>query len=512
MSEANPYRAFKTLTDLSEIELKYANILTRMVSFLADIAFALVLSVPLVIRAMDYFVMKAQQGQILLPFYHYLFAPIALTIVFFVWVICALFEASGLRGTPGKLLAGNEVVSGLGEQIDLKNAFTRQIVKFNFVLLIVFFPFVDIHIFTKLIVYVSLPITAINILLVVFHVDRQAFHDIASKTYVVHADKRSFFRPLILFPVAVLMGYSVLTWIKDNVVNEALSNIPQGAKESLFNTIIKGERNVIVQVGGENLVPASKAAPKSIQVSSAQAYEFIDDSIYKDALTKSIEKVVVINNPEQALLNIRKPAHMTMEYSGSYVYEFKTYIPKVPNLVVNPAAFSLIIDAAYDRIGSKLTPQVNDETLIEERVVEDQNYILVKKKVYFAQAAPVEKINGSVNLRLPINLKSEAFMVDNPAKEIKIGAQTFLITSVNDKSIEFVHDGSAEYFLGVVAYEKGSSAPLIGNMKVTRDQPMRAVYSYEFDRSIAKYEFNTALYFYLESFPFSNIAQQNSGS
>ncbi|MEZ4846925.1 MAG: RDD family protein [Bdellovibrionota bacterium] len=443
------------LSDDSEIELDYANIFTRGVSVIADIAFALLVSVPLIIHAMNYFVSRVQEGQLLLPFYHFLFAPISVFVIFFVWFVCAVLEWSFFRGTPGKWLTGIAVVTGLGHRIKFSKSFLRQVLKYNFMLLVVVFPFVNLDIFSKLILFVSVPIILFNAYLILFHIEKQSFHDIIASAYVIHKRKSRVIVPFLVLIASLWTSYSVILWIQDHVVLEAMNILPEGTKEAIVKSLVTGKRDITIDVGNhENFASSNKQKSKSLQTTASQAFEFVDDSIYKDALKQDIRKVVVVDDNHQ-ILNVKGPTYTTMEYSGSYTYEFQTYLPYVPNLAINPGAFNLVINAAYDRNGSMLTPRVEDPTLIEDRVLGDIRYILVKKKVLFAQSSPVEKVDGTITLRLPIDLKSESVNSDSVIREVKMGAQSFLITSISNRSIDFEHHGPAEYFLGIVAYEKG---------------------------------------------------------
>lgn len=543
MTESNPY-LIKNATELEDVELKYANLFTRTASFAADITFALLACIPLVIFAMKYFVQNAQEGRILLPFYHFLFAPISVGVVFSVWVICAIFESSFGQGTPGKWVAGNAVVNGLGDRIGFYKAFGRQVIKYNFMLLIAVFPFVNVQIFSRLIIFVSIPMIVLNMYMILFNSEKQTFHDITASTYVIHRKHYHFLMPLIVLLLSIATSFSVVTWLKDKVILEAMSILPPGAQEAIVAGLIKGERDVVVKTAasnltfesnsisaseiisgagitaGSNTTPGSNPTSqsnvtsnvpsethknvKSIQISSAQTFEYVVDLIYKDAFSRDVGSIIAINTQLEEKLNTQGPVYTTMEYTGSYGYEFKTYLPTVPNLVINPNAFTLNINSAYDIRGSMLTPDINEATSIEERATANGNYLVVKKKVLFAQMAPVKKIYGAVTFRLPIKLQSETVTLSNPVKKIDIGAQIFQINSMTDKSIEFTHYGPAEYFLGVVAYEKGSPYPLIGSFKAVKNEAMNTTYTYEFDRSIAKYEFNTAVEYYFEKFSFSS--------
>lgn len=506
MKQTNPYRLFKTITDESEITLNYSNVFARGVAFLADITFALVACVPLIIYVMNRFVTNVQQGRFLLPFYHFWFAPISVLAIFLIWFVCAILESSFFRGTPGKWLTGSAVVTGLGNRVSFGKALSRQVIKYNFMLLVAVFPFVNMEIFSKLILYVSLPIIAFNLYLILFHSEKQAFHDITSSTYVVQRIKSKVIVPALALAVSLYVANFTVLWIRDKVVLEAMHMLPRETQHAIVASIVKGEKSVVIDVGHHDLTSA-QTDRNPLQSSASQAFEFVDDAIYKDSFSQDIKKVVFMNEYKK-ILNDKGPTFTTMEYLGSYMYEFQTYIPYVPNLVINPGAFNLTIDAAYDRNGSKLTSRVDDQISIEDKTRDNIRYILVKKKVLFAQAAPIEKIDGTVTLRLPIDLKSESVNAASGIKEVKMGAQSFLITSMDNRSINFEHNGPSEYFLGIVAYEKSNLTPKSGTVQIVRDQPLRTLYSYKFDQDIAKYEFNTAIYFNLETFHFSSSEEK----
>ena len=406
MTESNPY-LIKNATELEDIELKYANLFTRTASFAADITFALLACIPLVIFAMKYFVQNAQEGRILLPFYHFLFAPISVGVVFSVWVICAIFESSFGQGTPGKWVAGNAVVNGLGDRIGFYKAFGRQVIKYNFMLLIAVFPFVNVQIFSRLIIFVSVPMIVLNMYMILFNSEKQTFHDITASTYVIHRKHYHFLIPLIVLLLSIATSFSVVTWLKDKVILEAMSILPPGAQEAIVAGLIKGERDVVVKTAASNLTfesnsisaseiisgaeitagsdttPGSNPTSpsnvtsnvpsethknvKSIQISSAQTFEYVVDLIYKDAFSRDVGSIIAVNTQLEEKLNTQGPVYTTMEYTGSYGYEFKTYLPTVPNLVINPGAFTLSINSAYDIRGSMLTPDINEASMGEER-------------------------------------------------------------------------------------------------------------------------------------------------
>lgn len=501
MKEIN-YSILKSTIDPENVELPYASIFTRVTALITDITIATLLCIPLVNFFTNRWVQSVQEGHIVVPFYqhHFVFKIIGTLVA--VWFVCAIFDCSPLRGSPGKWLAGCETINGFGKQIPFARAMGRQIIKFSLLPLFIFLPFIPLEMLIKLLIYTGAPIILINLYMILFNSEKQSLHDAISKTYVIDKKNRTLWMTMLVFLASLATFFFVSTWMKNHVLLDTMATIPKEIQATMINGLLRGESEISLR--GEITHSTDSETKKLVQIASDQTFQYVTNTIYKDAFNQDIRQVLPQSNENVKMLNSKGPVYTTMEYMGSYQYEFTTYLPNVPNLVINPNAFTLAINTAYDHNGSMLTPSVDKATTIEEKKAGEIKFIVIKKKVSFAQMAPVEKIAGNVSFRLPTALESKSASLDQPVNSVDLGTQNFSINSMTDKVLEFTHNGSAEYFLGVVGYEKGNPYPLLGSLEILSDQPMRRMYKYEFNRSIERYEFNTSIYYYLEKFPFSS--------
>ncbi|MCC7459882.1 MAG: RDD family protein [Proteobacteria bacterium] len=498
MNDPNIFRISSSLKDYREISLRYAGFWTRVVAFSVDITIAMLMSLPLVILAMSYFIENMQRGHIVLPFYDPWFGPIAIAVVSSVLLISTLLESSSIRGTPGKWIAGALVVNGHGNRIPFFQALGRQIIKFNFVLLIVVFPFVNVQIFSRLMFYVTAPIFLINFFLVLLSSRKQTFHDVTAKTYVVRSRDRNFLMSIVAFVVSLTISALIVGGVKMEVEKEIVEILPKEARAAVVKAMLSGEQDIVVNVDTADLVKE-----KQNLTESNETFEFVDNTIYEHGLSRDVGKLLALDSANQKMLNVRGPVYTYMEQKAPGEYEFKTYLPYVPNLLINSDAFSFTIDEAVSSDGTKLVPQIEDAVSIVERYSASQRYLVATKRVVFEGGARVEKLEGAASLRLPINLTSAEVFVGSDTKDVKMGAQSFQINHLTDRQIEFTYFGPEEYFLDIIAYEKIKLLPIQGHSEIKSQQSMSRTYSYTFNKPVAKYEFNTAIYFYLAKFPFS---------
>jgi uncharacterized RDD family membrane protein YckC len=512
MSEPNPYRNDKTKSDLEfeELLLHPTSILNRMISLYVDITIGLLICIPIVIYGAEILSKDLRNGRIVLPIYDYKFSLAVLGTFFSVCFISAIFECSVLKGTLGKVFVGNEVVNGFKLPVSFFRAFARQFLKFGPLVLIAVFPFVEMKTFSMIVLFFIVPILAFNLFITFFSVERQSFHDLAIRTFVIRKPEKSALIPLLVLVGSIFVSIQTLSWMRTHVVTDALREVPSEVKQSILYDVLNGKKTPTIDL--KERIPA---APKVADSTENHIFEVASSIIYEDVLKQDIQKIVV-DSTQGKILSAKGPVYTTMTPLGSNEYEFKTYLPPIPNLLAFPKGYNLIIKSATGKNGTMLTAQQQGRVEVEDKVSGEQRYILVTSLIRFSPDEEVQQISGDVILKLPTKVEFETIRPttesksDNKSenkfesKEVKVGAHLFQILEMSDRSIEFIHFGPSEYFLGMIAFDKQNQLPLRGGSSIVKNSPNQAFYSYLFGRSIEKYEFNTALLYYLDTYPFSN--------
>lgn len=480
--------------------LHQSGVFLRLIALFVDFTIGLLCCIPLVIYVTDHFLKNLQNGRIVIPIYDYKFSLLVVGVLFSICFVSAIFERL-FCGTLGKRLIGIKVVNGFKLEVDFFRALGRQFIKFGFLFLIAVFPFVSIATFIRILMYVIAPGLILNLLVAVFTPEKQAAHDLAIRSYVIREPDSKIFVPILIFVISIFVSGRTISWLDQHVVSEALREVPPSVKQSLVQDFIQGHKIPFINI--EDRQGITMPFPASTE---NYIFEVASDTIYQDVLKQDIQKIATSALGDGQNLSSRGPVYTIIHRLGSNEYEFKTYIPPVANLLANPNAYSFSITSATGKSGSSLTAESNGPIEIQEKMDGTQRYIVVSKKVFFWPNEEIENIRGEVSLRLPTNVLSEIIRPNSSQKEIKFDAQSFQITSMTDRTIEFTHYGPFEFFLGLIAYDKKTQHPIRGGVSIVKNVPTQTSYSYAFNRPIEKYEFNTALLYYLETFPFSTPA------
>jgi uncharacterized RDD family membrane protein YckC len=378
-------------------------------------------------------------------------------------LVWAALESSPMMGTPGKWILGVQVVNQYGQRISFLQALGRHVIK----TISMGIPLVNFLVMIVNLVLISKP-------------EKRLLHDHGASTFVIHGKENNPLKTLFVFLGASIIICTIFFKAMLPVMKDQIQKVAQ-------------ERGNVNPQG------------KSTGVESVPVFEFVDELIYKEAFDRAADfKKFITTGPKSQYLYTNGTVFCVLENLGSNQYEIQTYMPQVPNLIMNPRAFKLMITHAAAADGTKLTTNVQEDAVsIEQRDSGSQKYFFVKKTFTVVENHPIVKIDGQISLMLPLNLKSEIVRIDRPVTTLKVGTQNFEIKQLTDKNIEFTHDGFPEYFLGMVAYNDASDKQIMGAMKVSKDSTSKVVYQYTFDRSVTKYDFNVATNFYSPDFTFS---------